>query len=112
MGGVPPGSSPGSGHGASSSAASHETARQKVERLRAEARATRLRRDASPLDRFLGGARAWADRLHRATVFTLIAASGMFFPLVYSLVFVLYIHLSNRWNFWGGASMTESEADG
>ncbi|EEP76783.1 predicted protein [Uncinocarpus reesii 1704] len=53
-----------------------ETPKQKVERLRAEARAARIAKSSSPLDRFIGKGRVWADRLHRITVFSIIAASA------------------------------------
>ncbi|KAI5284442.1 hypothetical protein KEM54_001328 [Ascosphaera aggregata] len=55
----------------------NETPKQKVERLRAQARAARMAKNFNPIDRVIGGGRVWADRLHRVTVFTLIAASGI-----------------------------------
>lgn len=64
--------------GGSSSIPPNETPKQKVERLRAQARATRMAKNFSPLDRLIGTGRVWADRLHRVTVFTLIAASGVY----------------------------------
>ncbi|KAK2765230.1 hypothetical protein FQN54_008929 [Arachnomyces sp. PD_36] len=54
-----------------------ETPKQKVERLRAEARAARLAKSSSPVDRFLSRGRVWADRAHRITIYSLIAASGV-----------------------------------
>ncbi|KAI5293676.1 hypothetical protein KEM52_005322 [Ascosphaera acerosa] len=55
----------------------NETPKQKVERLRAQARAARMAKETTPLDRLIGTGRVWADRLHRVTVFTLLAASGV-----------------------------------
>ena len=62
-----------------------ETPKQKVERLRAQARAARFAK-SSPFDRLLQKGRLWADRAHRVAVFSLIAASGMFnlYGLFYS----------------------------
>ncbi|EAS33371.3 uncharacterized protein CIMG_04395 [Coccidioides immitis RS] len=56
---------------------SQETPKQKVERLRAEARAARIAKSSSPMDRIIGRGRVWADRVHKVTVFTIIAASGI-----------------------------------
>ncbi|WEW59055.1 hypothetical protein PRK78_004523 [Emydomyces testavorans] len=61
----------------SSGGQNQETPRQKVERLRAEARAARIAKSSSPLDRLIERGRVWADRAHRVTVFCLIAASGI-----------------------------------
>jgi len=57
--------------------ASQETPKQKVERLRAEARAARIARSSSLLDRFIERGRVWADGAHKVTVFSLLAASGI-----------------------------------
>ena len=64
---------------------SQETPKQKVERLRAEARAARIAKSSSPLDRLLEGGRVWADRAHKVTVFSLLAASGMLTFMILSL---------------------------
>lgn len=67
-----PQSSPGGSGG------TQETPKEKVERLRAEARTARIKKSSSPFDRFLSRGRTWADRLHRVAVLSLIAASGMY----------------------------------
>ncbi|EFQ97769.1 hypothetical protein MGYG_00810 [Nannizzia gypsea CBS 118893] len=54
-----------------------ETPREKVERLRAQARANRIAQSFSPMDKIVNSGRTWADRFHRAAVFSLIAASGI-----------------------------------
>ncbi|KAM5449638.1 hypothetical protein MaudCBS49596_004759 [Microsporum audouinii] len=64
-----PSQSPGQG--------AQETPREKVERLRAQARANRIAKSFSPMDRIVNSGRTWADRFHRAAVFSLIAASGI-----------------------------------
>ncbi|KAK2808585.1 hypothetical protein FQN50_004617 [Emmonsiellopsis sp. PD_5] len=58
-----------------------ETPKQKVERLRAQARAARYAKNNTPADRFMAKGRIWADRLHKVTVYTLIGASGIAFVL-------------------------------
>ncbi|PGH05687.1 hypothetical protein GX51_02847 [Blastomyces parvus] len=62
----------GSGHGGK-----QETPKQKVERLRAEARAARYAKAFTPMDRVMSRGRIWADRAHKLTVYTLITASGL-----------------------------------
>ncbi|OAX80707.1 hypothetical protein ACJ72_04960 [Emergomyces africanus] len=57
--------------------AKHETPKQKVERLRVEARAARYAKAFTPMDRLMSKGRIWADRAHKVTVYTLIAASGI-----------------------------------
>ncbi|KAG5301758.1 hypothetical protein I7I48_01882 [Histoplasma ohiense] len=54
-----------------------ETPKQKVERLRAEARAARYSKAFTPMDRIMSKGRIWADRAHKITVYTLITASGI-----------------------------------
>jgi hypothetical protein len=67
-----------------------ETPRQKVERLRAEARAARLAQSTSPFDRFIESSRKVANRAHKVMIYTLIAASGMFHPsLQFSCIMLL-----------------------
>lgn len=73
-------SAAGAGAGASSQPSRGppgETPKQKVERLRAEARRARIEKSSSPTDRFLARGRVWADRAHKVTIYSLIAASGM-----------------------------------
>ncbi|KAI1934888.1 hypothetical protein LOZ12_006246 [Ophidiomyces ophidiicola] len=70
------------GGGSSSSSSNNngthqETPKEKVERLRAEARAARIANSSSTVDRVISRGRVWVDRLHRITVFSLIAASGV-----------------------------------
>ena len=55
-----------------------ETPKQKVERLRAQAKAARMAQSSSGFDRFLGAGRDLANKAHKVTVYSLIAASGMF----------------------------------
>lgn len=54
-----------------------ETLQQKVERLRAQARAARIAQSSSGIDRFLDAGREVANKAHKAMVYSLIAASGM-----------------------------------
>lgn len=58
-----------------------ETPKQKVERLRAQAKAARMAQSSSGLDRFIGAGRELANKAHKVTVYSLIAASGAFFSL-------------------------------
>lgn len=53
-----------------------ETPKQKVERLRAQARAARMAQ-SSGVDRWIEVGRRFANRAHKGMVYTLIAASGM-----------------------------------
>jgi len=57
-----------------------EPPRQKVERLRAQARAARLAQSTSTFDRVIEVGRRVANRAHKAMVYTLIGASGRVFP--------------------------------
>lgn len=61
---------------ASPEGSKQETPKQKVERLRAEARAARYSKAFTPMDRIMSKGRIWADRAHKITVYTLITASG------------------------------------
>lgn len=54
-----------------------ETPKQKVERLRAQARAQRMAQSNSGFDRLLSAGREVANKAHKVTVYSLIAASGM-----------------------------------
>lgn len=56
-----------------------ETPREKVERLRAQARAARKTQAAgSGPDRWIESGRKFANKAHKGMVYSLIAASGMF----------------------------------
>ncbi|OJD23899.1 hypothetical protein ACJ73_04747 [Blastomyces percursus] len=61
----------------SGSGGKQETPKQKVERLRAQARAARYAKAFTPMDRVMSKGRVWADRAHKVTVYTLITASGL-----------------------------------
>ncbi|EYE93275.1 cytochrome c oxidase assembly protein COX14 [Aspergillus ruber CBS 135680] len=64
-----------------------ETPKQKVERLRAQAKAARMAQSSSGFDRFLGAGRDLANKAHKVTVYSLIAASGVCGVLtVYSII--------------------------
>ncbi|KAL1986800.1 hypothetical protein VTN96DRAFT_5453 [Rasamsonia emersonii] len=64
-----------------------ETPRQKVERLRAQARAARLAQSTSRVDRMIEIGRNVANKAHKAMIYTLIAASGVCGALtLYSIV--------------------------
>ena len=65
-----------------------ETPKQKVERLRAEARRARIEKTSSPIDRFLARGRVWADRAHKVTIYSLIAASGKAYQFSHVLLLV------------------------
>lgn len=72
---------PPNGAGAAGKGRPVETPQEKVARLRAQARAARLARETSLIDRVIERGRKIANGAHRATVYTLIGASGMFLPL-------------------------------
>ncbi|KAJ5491462.1 hypothetical protein N7539_003029 [Penicillium diatomitis] len=64
-----------------------ETPKQKVERLRAQARAARMAQQTSGMDRWIESGRKFANRAHKGMVYTLIVASGVCGVLtVYSMV--------------------------
>ncbi|KAJ5247061.1 hypothetical protein N7468_002044 [Penicillium chermesinum] len=64
-----------------------ETPKQKVERLRAQARAARAAQASSGADRWIETGRRFANKAHKGVVYSLIAASGVCGILtVYSLV--------------------------
>jgi hypothetical protein len=67
---------PGSSSSSSGSNPPGETPRQKVERLRAAARAARLAQSTSPVDRLIDAGRNVANKAHKVMIYTLIAASG------------------------------------
>ncbi|KAL1968523.1 hypothetical protein VTN77DRAFT_1733 [Rasamsonia byssochlamydoides] len=71
-----------------------ETPRQKVERLRAEARAARLAQSTSRVDRIIEVGRNVANKAHKAMIYTLIAASGVCGAL--TLYSVVSLTLYNR----------------
>lgn len=54
-----------------------ETPKQKVERLRAQARAARMAQSSSGMDRWIAVARKFSNRAHKGMVYSLIAVSGM-----------------------------------
>jgi uncharacterized protein involved in type VI secretion and phage assembly len=59
-----------------------ETPKEKVERLRAQARAARQAQAAgSGADRWIESGRKFANKAHKGMVYSLIAASGMFLTL-------------------------------
>ncbi|KAJ5180475.1 hypothetical protein N7492_003685 [Penicillium capsulatum] len=64
-----------------------ETPKQKVERLRAQARAARMAQSASGMDRWIEVGRRVANKTHKGMVYSLIVASGICGVLtVYSMV--------------------------
>ncbi|KAF7589869.1 hypothetical protein BBP40_003581 [Aspergillus hancockii] len=64
-----------------------ETPKEKVERLRAQARAARLAQSTSRVDMLIDVGRRFANKAHKAMVYSLIAASGICGALtVYSMV--------------------------
>ncbi|KAL4919367.1 cytochrome oxidase c assembly-domain-containing protein [Aspergillus aurantiobrunneus] len=64
-----------------------ETPKEKVERLRAQARAARIAQSTSRMDQAVNFGRRFADKAHKTMVYTLIAASGICGVLtVYSMV--------------------------
>lgn len=58
------------------SSPSGETPRQKVERLRAQARAARLAQSGNAFDRIIERGRRVANSAHKVMIYTLITASG------------------------------------
>jgi len=54
-----------------------ETPKQKVERLRAQARAARIAQSSSGSDRLIEFGRRFANKAHKGMVYSLIVASGM-----------------------------------
>ncbi|KAL5332502.1 cytochrome oxidase c assembly-domain-containing protein [Aspergillus crustosus] len=64
-----------------------ETPKEKVERLRAQARAARLEQSTSRMDQVVDIGRRFANKAHKGMVYTLITASGICGVLtVYSMV--------------------------
>ncbi|PYI10551.1 hypothetical protein BO78DRAFT_360571 [Aspergillus sclerotiicarbonarius CBS 121057] len=64
-----------------------ETPKEKVERLRAQARAARLAQSTSRVDNMIDIGRRFANKAHKTMVYTLIAASGVCGALtVYSVI--------------------------
>ncbi|OKL61629.1 hypothetical protein UA08_03867 [Talaromyces atroroseus] len=71
----------------SSSSSSAETPRQKVERLRAQARAAKLAQSTTAFDRIIERGRRVANGAHKVMIYTLITASGVCGALtLYSVV--------------------------
>ncbi|KIX02350.1 uncharacterized protein Z518_08291 [Rhinocladiella mackenziei CBS 650.93] len=54
-----------------------ETPLERVERLRAEARAAKEAANYSPIEQLIGAGRRWADRAHRFTAYGLILFAGL-----------------------------------
>ena len=67
------GSNPSQGQGGGP----QETPKQKVERLRAQAKASRMAQSTSRFDRFVDTGREVANKAHKVMVYSLITASGM-----------------------------------
>lgn len=65
-----------------------ETPKQKVERLRAQARAARMARSTSGVDQMIEVGRRFANKAHKTMVYTLIAASGMFFNYIHACKYI------------------------
>ncbi|KAL3477867.1 cytochrome oxidase c assembly-domain-containing protein [Aspergillus californicus] len=64
-----------------------ETPKEKVERLRAQARAARLAQSTSRMDQAVDFGRRFANKAHKTMVYTLITASGICGALtVYSMI--------------------------
>ncbi|KAL1885799.1 hypothetical protein Plec18167_001294 [Paecilomyces lecythidis] len=77
----------GSGPSSSGPGGKEETPKQRVERLRAEARAARIAASTSRVDTFIERGRGIANKAHKAMIYTLIAASGVCGVLtIYSVV--------------------------
>ncbi|KAL2784857.1 cytochrome oxidase c assembly-domain-containing protein [Aspergillus keveii] len=75
----------GSGNGPSGGR--QETPKEKVERLRAQARAARLKQSTSRADQMIDFGRRFANKAHKGMVYTLITASGICGALtVYSMI--------------------------
>jgi hypothetical protein len=58
-----------------------ETPKQKVERLRAQARAARMTQSSSGMDRVIEVGRRVANKAHKGMVYSLIIASGKWLSL-------------------------------
>lgn len=55
-----------------------ETPKEKVERLRAQARAARLAQSTSRVDQMIDVGRRFANKAHKVMVYSLITASGTY----------------------------------
>ncbi|KAL6234433.1 hypothetical protein BDW75DRAFT_231190 [Aspergillus navahoensis] len=74
-------------NGSGSGGNRQETPKEKVERLRAQARAARLAQSTSRMDTMVEFGRRFANKAHKTMVYTLITASGICGVLtVYSMV--------------------------
>ncbi|KAL4946878.1 hypothetical protein BDV06DRAFT_181724 [Aspergillus oleicola] len=77
----------GNGNGNGPAGNRQETPKEKVERLRAQARAARLAQSTSKMDSMVDFGRRFANKAHKTMVYTLITASGICGVLtVYSMV--------------------------
>ncbi|KAL4933633.1 cytochrome c oxidase assembly protein COX14 [Aspergillus undulatus] len=77
----------GNGKGSGPGGNKQETPKEKVERLRAQARAARLAQSTSRMDSVVDFGRRFANKAHKTMVYTLITASGICGVLtVYSMV--------------------------
>lgn len=79
-------STPGGAPGQHPGPGQEETPRQKVERLRAQARAARVAQGSSRVDRVIDVGREVANRAHKVMVYSLIAASGISLPEFHPLL--------------------------
>ncbi|KAL2824604.1 cytochrome oxidase c assembly-domain-containing protein [Aspergillus cavernicola] len=80
-------SSPNSQHNGSGGNNRQETPKDKVDRLRAQARAARIAQSTSRMDQAVDFGRRFANKAHKTMVYTLIAASGICGALtVYSMI--------------------------
>ncbi|OXV08961.1 hypothetical protein Egran_03272 [Elaphomyces granulatus] len=77
-----------------------ETPRQKVERLRAQARAARLAQSTSRVDRIIEGGRKWANQAHKVMIYSLIAASGVCGILTIYSIASLTMYNRRQRNLW------------
>ncbi|KAL2821047.1 cytochrome oxidase c assembly-domain-containing protein [Aspergillus granulosus] len=74
-------------NGSGPSGGRKETPKEKVERLRAQARAARIKQSTSRADQMIDFGRRFANKAHKGMVYTLITASGICGALtVYSMI--------------------------
>ncbi|PYH93507.1 hypothetical protein BO71DRAFT_484582 [Aspergillus ellipticus CBS 707.79] len=77
-----------------------ETPKEKVERLRAQARAARLAQSTSRVDQMVDFGRRFANKAHKTMVYTLIAASGVCGALTIYSVFSLTLYNRRQRALW------------
>jgi len=77
-----------------------ETPKQKVERLRAQARAARLAQSTSRVDQVIEGGRKWANRAHKVVIYSLITASGVCGILTIYSIASLTMYNRRQRNLW------------